>query len=651
MHEVVEAIDFLLGDVLHLPVQKALNPNNKRDFVLISRQLEQAVASLSGRAEADALREALDVLDVDWASMKPGARDRVVAAAKAALAKPAKTVAPKVEETFTVFGQRIVGATKTDAKRRYKLDISTDLDATDEKVIVDAGSSQANFVRDAFGTRSEALSTRVRGVVSAGLEEGLGSGDITARIKDHLGEEAKARSDAYWGMVAMTFANRARTYGNLAGYAGAGIDYFHFEAVMDERTSVVCRLMHGRRFQVARALDRYKQVERSKDPEAVYDLQPWLRVSDGQVVYDAGGKTRRVANLGEDGGFSKVMSNAKLEAAGITTPPLHGNCRSTIIPDETGDAEEVSVSVPEQLKPPPPPSPEPPPPPPAPAAPAVATPEGLQQHLRGAFSRFDASRWNSTPAGRKENKAAQAEIRQGMRGYLDDRLGASNVDVAEGRAGADVYETARRIGGGALAQHHWDGKVLFREDIHANAMKVLEAVERGLVSELANSRADAVRVLFHEEIHGYSKIEKGSYQGVGVAIEEAQTEILARKMAREFLGEKALGDPSQAKRWALPEVTPGLGVKQRYRGGFGSYDRYIGNLLSETVDAGVATSKVGRAVEDAMGELLKYKTKVKSGEEHVDRFVDELVKAGHLTSAASAALRTRLKNPRVLDRR
>lgn len=322
MRELQDAIDFFMGDILRLPVRKALNPNDKHDFVVLAHSLHQSVAGLSGAAEADALRSALDALDVDWASMSASGRDRVVQTARDALSRPGAYIAPKVVETFTAFGKRIAGDTKKDAKRRYKLDISADLNALDERVIEAVGDSQGNYVRDQYGTRSEALSAKVKEAVSSGLEQGLGSRDITARIKDQLGAAANARSDSYWGMISMTFANRARTYGNLSGYSAAGIEYFTFEAVMDERTSEICALMHGKRFAVTKAIDRYTKVEQAKNPEAIERLQPWPRVQDGTPTVVIGGKTR------------SLTSDAALEAAGVTVPPLHGNCRSTIVPSE-----------------------------------------------------------------------------------------------------------------------------------------------------------------------------------------------------------------------------------------------------------------------------------------------------------------------------
>lgn len=142
----------------------------------------------------------------------------------------------------------------------------------------------------------------------------------------------------------MSFANRGRTYTQLAAFDEADIERFRFEAVLDEVTSQVCRFMHGRAFSVERAVQRFDEVEQVRDPEAISDLQPWMRVGadpDGNQVlfYERGGRRRMVAQVDEPaigradqvGRYSRALNNDELEAAGVTAPPLHGRCRSTIV--------------------------------------------------------------------------------------------------------------------------------------------------------------------------------------------------------------------------------------------------------------------------------------------------------------------------------
>src|SRR5581483_6879614 len=81
-------------------VAKALDPLDAGDFLVIVRRLSGALAGVSRAAEADALRDALETLDVDWSSLSEERRDAVIRAAKEALgAAPAK-VLPVVDHVF-----------------------------------------------------------------------------------------------------------------------------------------------------------------------------------------------------------------------------------------------------------------------------------------------------------------------------------------------------------------------------------------------------------------------------------------------------------------------------------------------------------------------------------------------------------------------
>jgi hypothetical protein len=106
--------------------------------------------------------------------------------------------------------------------------------------------------------------------------------------------------------------------------------------------SKICRFMHGRVFSVQRAIERFREVAAQRDPEEITSLQPWLRVGQGDtgaqaLFFERGGRRHLVAQA--DGGesdegprFRPAMTNEELEAAGVTTPPLHGSCRSTVVP-------------------------------------------------------------------------------------------------------------------------------------------------------------------------------------------------------------------------------------------------------------------------------------------------------------------------------
>ena len=117
--------------------------------------------------------------------------------------------------------------------------------------------------------------------------------------------DARFRNVPYWRMLANLAASRAYHYALLSSAQSRGIRGYRFVAVIDERTSAICREMNGREFWIA-AMDRAFDND---DPEAARVYLPWMDAADIQG-----------------------RSSADLAAMGVLVPPLHPHCRSTIQP-------------------------------------------------------------------------------------------------------------------------------------------------------------------------------------------------------------------------------------------------------------------------------------------------------------------------------
>jgi hypothetical protein len=339
----IDAADELLRDVYRLDVAKALDPLDARDFLVIVGRLTRALTGVSRDAEAAGLRQALATLDVDWPRLSAAARDQVIRAARQALGGLTDKVLPRVDQIFELEAKNVVTGARRATVQRFGLHIAASTTRTDERIAAFVRRSEGNFVRDQYGRRRDELGHRARDIVAAGLEQGLGRDDIAADLSAGLAPIV-SRGKPYWEVVAMSFANRGRTYTQLAAFEDADVERYRFEAVLDEVTSHVCRFFHGRRFGVARAMRHFNEVEQANDPEAIAELQPWMRVgTDGNgnqvLFYERGGRRRLVAQIEEPavdqrdqvGRYSRALPNDQLEAAGLTSPPLHGRCRSTLV--------------------------------------------------------------------------------------------------------------------------------------------------------------------------------------------------------------------------------------------------------------------------------------------------------------------------------
>lgn len=337
-----DAAEEILRDVFR--IEKALDPLDANDFMSIVRRLSRTLRGVARPAEDAALRRALERLDVDWPNLAPQARDQVIRAAKQALGTVDDQVLPQLDEIFELEAENVVGRSRRSTVRRLGLRIGADTTRSDERVAKFVRESQGNFVRDEYGRRREEFSGRAKDIVASGVERGLGRDDIVADLSSAMAREAFDQSRDYWEVVSMVFTNRARTYTQLGAFGEAGIERYRFDAVLDEVTSEVCRFMHGKVFTVERAMDRFRDVERARDPEAVRDVQPFVQVGadrEGNQVlfYERGGRRRAVAQVDEPavgardevGQYSRALSPVQLEAAGVTVPPIHGRCRSTIV--------------------------------------------------------------------------------------------------------------------------------------------------------------------------------------------------------------------------------------------------------------------------------------------------------------------------------
>jgi SPP1 gp7 family putative phage head morphogenesis protein len=337
VHEARVAADELVERFLRRPVAKTMNLGTRAGFdravALLAAQLRRA----TGRAEVEAVREALGVLEVDWARTTAAERRRLVAEAMAAAGRATALVPVRIEAPFNDAAQEVVAATRTDARRSQRLAIGAEFNAVDRRVVAHVTSSQGNFVRDEYGRRVEGFGKEARRIVAAGLEEGLGRDDIAQALDD--------RAPFYWETVAASFIAQGRSYAQMSSYAEAGVRQYRIEAVLDEQTTNICRYLHGKTFSVADALRRFDRIEQLEDPEAIKLAMPWVREAQDREtgrtrLYVDGGAgrtdlaeiTRSAMGTRDDrGDFRALASDTALNEVGIGFPPYHGLCRSTTL--------------------------------------------------------------------------------------------------------------------------------------------------------------------------------------------------------------------------------------------------------------------------------------------------------------------------------
>jgi SPP1 gp7 family putative phage head morphogenesis protein len=347
-----EITEDLINKAFGIEVYKALNPLDPDDYLVISARLSRALYGIARPEQGKALRQAIKTLDVDWPNINDTARRRVIEAAKNSIAEIPKNIIAPITRELEVRGSRVVRGSRKGTREQVSATmgarIGVDMALQDERVIGYLSRSQGLFVTDSYVNRSEFFSAKARNIVSEGLEQGLGRDEISSMLQREIrGQLGPRRSRHYFNIISGVFTNRSRTYGQLISYQEAGIRRWIFDAVLDERTTPQCALLHGRTWTVRQSLDRINQMERSNDPQAVKDLMPWIRKGrnpDGsEFLYtqDRQGVRSHVADIVRNrqgnrddlGEYRNVVNNQVLADMGANNPPLHPLCRSTIIAD------------------------------------------------------------------------------------------------------------------------------------------------------------------------------------------------------------------------------------------------------------------------------------------------------------------------------
>lgn len=138
-------------------------------------------------------------------------------------------------------------------------------------------------------------------------------GESRVKIVEALQEELSGmvrRSNGYWSNMANHVTTRARSFGITEGLVQIGAKVGIFDAVLDSRTSDVCRHMDGKKILVSDMVELRDRLVDAQDPEAVRTLQDWTKLNPDQITQDTvDGRPPIYASL----------------------PPLHFGCRSHII--------------------------------------------------------------------------------------------------------------------------------------------------------------------------------------------------------------------------------------------------------------------------------------------------------------------------------
>jgi|GEM_PF-1773851 len=273
------------------------------------------------------IRDHVAIIMANWKRRWPGAEAAIIATAlatnnaaksfAAGKSKFAGWISPKVSKALQSLVAGAYGLSQGNVLKSFGVDTET---KKQPKGLIDAATpgpykvidrkaekwlkkDNKFWVRDVW---DEGLGDRIASKTNSALQEGLGRKELAKRLKADLAQFAEPTS--YWETVSSASMTRARAFGAVSGFVEADAKSFKFVSVIDERRTEICKHLHGRTWTIDVAVKQATSVMDAKTPDEMKAASPWL--PEAEVL---------------------AMDDAELAAAGVTSPPLHGRCRSTLV--------------------------------------------------------------------------------------------------------------------------------------------------------------------------------------------------------------------------------------------------------------------------------------------------------------------------------
>lgn len=326
---------------------KILNPSDPVEFAKWQARLAREL----NKQGTGILKEVMADVRASLRRWKPESMEAVRHVTRdfnKAVASSVKAATPGINTVTTDGVVGMATGAKKEIGQKYAGTLGYSLEAAETEAAKRMGSWTGHYVRDAYGELSVAGSEQARQIASEMLREGAPATEIGNAMMNKMAL-ALNRSRPYFQVVSNAMLGRSRSYGQLAGYREGGFQRYKIVAVLDEKTTNICRYMDGKELSVQGGLSRYEQVERARSPTAITYEMPWTRertIKSGDdegkrelYVVDGKGEETRIAvversgkgTADDTGDYSSGLTGDALEAAHMGPPPYHGSCRTTTV--------------------------------------------------------------------------------------------------------------------------------------------------------------------------------------------------------------------------------------------------------------------------------------------------------------------------------
>lgn len=342
-------------------VQKALSPADPVDARIIAQRLAGQLQYDERVVFKPQIEAYVERLNVDWGKLSATQMAERLSKVRTDIFRMMNGTATKVMPTWsnsiqtTVTG--VFKATRKVLQNNFLPSVGLSLQQPDLRAVRVIGEQNGWWMRNAAGVRSDALTRQARGIVQDGLKQGLGRNEIGAMLQKQIPGAWQAMGQRYFNAVASVAVSRGRSYSEVSGYLEVGIEALEVQAVLDERTTEICRCLDGQIIETNIVSQQIIGALNVPNPEDIRDASPFLTERLNRetgmkeiVTANNGARVAEIVRSGmgradDRGQFNMFRQGNGLADINIGPPPYHHLCRSWTVPVAT------TVSVPRDTTP------------------------------------------------------------------------------------------------------------------------------------------------------------------------------------------------------------------------------------------------------------------------------------------------------------
>lgn len=285
----------------------------------LTKDLREVLSNSWKKSVRESLIAALDTISNVNGALTAAEMGMIIEDVKDILAMPVEQAVRKqlvdIQKAAYIMGA--VGAAGSGVKIKWFLPDQKSLQVLNRDLLFWVGSHYDDNL-------SEAFKATLQDFFNAGYTR-----DEMAKLLKHHFKDLGEKSDAYWDLLADHTCTKTREIGRVAGYEKAGVEVIRIKAHLDERTTEVCRRLHGQVVAVKAMrshIDTYLAACATKNKEKIKAAWPWIT----------------------DEWSEKNLTNPKavqrqVRRGVVGMPPYHARCRTITVAEFMVDAGERVV--------------------------------------------------------------------------------------------------------------------------------------------------------------------------------------------------------------------------------------------------------------------------------------------------------------------